>query len=428
MPNWPRSLFGRNILLLAATVVLSVFLSFISAYALILNAQINRMTAIGAEFINTISSASFELGPKAKNALFAELDDSQYLQILPLGVAPEIGDYRENAAEKMFMQRIIDQLEYQDVMDWRIGENRTLWLRLLIGDEYYWTGVKSDTTWTPLRWLFFIMIVVIVVVTTIGVIATRQISRPLAALKQETDRLALGSDWDMAPIKGPIEIVDLANSFKRMAERLQEAETIRAETLAELSHDLRTPLARLRLSVEMMKNEDDLKASAARQVEQIDRLIDQFMDYARNAQTEGKTVFSLSELADEIAEQFGVDADVRAGISLAGQKEFIRRAIINLIENSQKYGVPPVRLRLYKTPTHAVVEVTDMGAGFDPDDASEMLRPFKRGQHEAQIAGSGLGLTIAHRAAAVNRGEIAFTRLDPKGFAAKLSFALQMEH
>ena len=132
------------------------------------------------------------------------------------------------------------------------------------------------------------MFVVLGVVTTIGIVATRQISKPLAALRQETERWSLGKDWKLANVRGPTEITALAKSFELMAERLQEAESIRDETLAELSHDLRTPLARLRLAVEMMSESDDLKQSASRQVQQIDRLIGQFMDYARGGQAEPK--------------------------------------------------------------------------------------------------------------------------------------------
>lgn len=381
--------------------------------------------AIAADLVNTVSAASFELGPEATAALIKELGDSRYLQILPPDVTPEIGNYRANTVEKTVMQRIIDRLEYQNEMDWRIGENRTLWLHVRIGDEYYWVAAGTDTVWTPRRWLILIMFVVFGVVMAFGVIATRHIAKPLAALKRETDRLSLGSDWRLAELKGPIEIRALAKSFQRMTERLQEAESIRAETLAELSHDLRTPLTRLRLAVEMMTDNDDLKSSAARQVEQIDRLIDQFMDYARNEQTEWKTEFDLSGLILDIAEAFGIEASVEAGIVLKGQKELIRRAVINLVDNAEKYGAPPVRLQLNRTGSHAVIQVMDMGCGFDPETGAEMLRPFKRAGHQAHIAGSGLGLTIVNRVAASYGGEITFSRMEPAGFVATLSLALQ---
>lgn len=421
---WPQSLFGRNLLVLAAATALSVSLTLASIFILILNAQIDRGTGIAAELINTISAAALELEPNAFDALLTELDDSEYLQIKPLGVTPDIGEYRENTIDKLIMRRIIERLDYQDEMDWRIGENRTLWLNLRIGDDFYWVAAESRTSWTPMRWLVFIICVVTLVVTAIGALATRQISKPLAALEQETDRLSLGSDWQVADIRGPTEITALAASFERMATRLKEAEAIRAETLAELSHDLRTPLARLRLAVEMMKGDDDLKASAARQVDQIDRLIDQFLDYARDARAEPEVQLDLSALVDEIATEFGVDAHVQAGIALTGQKDLIRRAIVNLVENAQKYGAPPVHINLHPTTTHAVIEVTDDGTGFDPDKAPDMLKPFKRGRHDAHIAGSGLGLTIVERVADHHQGQIAFERRDPTGFVARLSLPL----
>jgi len=428
MPAWPRSLFGRNVLLLAGTTVLSVVLCFVSIYILILNAQINRFASIVAELVNTMSAVALDLEPDDLDRVLSELDDSEYLKILPLGAAPDIGNYRENTIEKVVMQRIIDQLEFQNELDWRIGANRTLWLNLRIGEDFYWVAAESSTNWTPLRWFTFIMCVIVVIVTMIGAVVTRQISKPLAALRSETDRLSLGADWRVTDIQGPTEIKALANSFERMTLRLKKAESIRAETLAELSHDLRTPLARLRLAVEMMKEDGDLKAGAVRQVAQIDRLLDQFMDYARDGQTEPRTEVNLSELATDIAGTFGIDAEVEAGVSLTGQKELIRRALINLVENAQKYGKPPIRLDLHRTPSHAVFEVTDMGSGFDPDDAPDLLKPFNRGRHDAQIAGSGLGLTIVQRVAATYRGEITFARVHPARFVARLTLALDTDH
>ena len=421
---WPKSLFGRNVLLLAAMTLLSFLLSFTSIYTLILNAQINRLTSIGAEMVNTISEASFELSPDAKNALIKELNDSRYLQVLPPGVTPEIGDYRENFAETMVMQRMIDQLDYQNEMDWRIGANRTLWLHLRIGDEFYWVAAESETNWTPLRWFTFLLFSIVGLLTTIGVIATRQISKPLAALERETDRWSLGADWSVNKIRGPKEVMSLSTSFQRMAERLQEAESIRAETLAEFSHDLRTPLARLRLAVEMMDDTDDLKDSASRQVQQIDRLIGQFVDYARAGQTEQKSVFDLSALAIETAAHFNVDVDIAPNLLIEGQKEFIRRAIMNLIENAEKYGAPPIHLHVSKTATHAVIEVRDMGEGFDLSQAKKMLQSFKRGTHQKQISGSGLGLAIVERAALAHHGDITFARDNTTGFIARLSLRL----
>lgn len=422
---WPRSLFGRNVLILAAATALSVWLSFFSIYVLILNAQIDRITSIAAELVNTVSAAALELDDDARDTLIMRVDESEFLQIKPLGVTPEIGDYRENAVETMVMQRIIDRLDYQDAMDWRIGENRTLWLNLRIGENFYWVAAESGTNWTPIRWFILSVSLITLVVTAIGALATRHISRPLAALERETDRLSLGSDWQLTEIRGPTEITALARSFERMTQRLKEAETIRAETLAELSHDLRTPLARLRLAVEMMKDGDELKASAVRQVEQIDRLIDQFMDYARDARTEEVVHLDLSALVRDTADQFSVDSDVHPGITLTGQSDLIRRAIVNLVENASKYGAPPVHIRLRRAGTHAVIEVSDGGSGFDPATARDMLKPFRRGEHGTEIAGSGLGLAIVDRVAAAHKGEVFFHRRGPNGFVATLTLRLK---
>ena len=421
---WPKSLFGRNAMLLAVTVVLSVVLSFVSIYALILNAQVNRFSSIAAELVNTISAAAYELPPASRIALIEKADASPYLRILSPGVVPEIGEYRENQIQRAFMQRFIDQLDFQTEMDWRVGVDQTLWLHLRIGDDFYWVAAESGTVWTPLRWLFFFICIIVIVVTAFGIVATRQLSLPLSALKQETDRLSLGTDWQMSEIKGPTEIKALSQSFKRMTERIQAAETMRAETLAELSHDLRTPLARLRLAVEMMSEEDELKDSVSRQVQQIDRMIGQFMDHARGIEYEDKTDFELSSLVLDVANQYSVDADMTDEIRILGQPQSIRRAVINLIENALKYGAQPVQVRLSRSPAYACIEVLDAGKGFDPALAEDMQQSFKRGEHKAHVSGAGLGLSIVRRVVMAHGGHISFSRLEPVGFSAKIRLSI----
>ncbi|MEO0956845.1 MAG: hypothetical protein AAFY12_17795, partial [Pseudomonadota bacterium] len=102
---FPQSLFGRNVLLLTVAIVVSVSLSVISIYALILNAQLNRFSSIAAELVNTISAAAYELPPESQIALIEKADANPYLRILSPGVVPEIGEYRENQIQRAFMQR-----------------------------------------------------------------------------------------------------------------------------------------------------------------------------------------------------------------------------------------------------------------------------------------------------------------------------------
>jgi len=136
---------------------------------------------------------------------------------------------------------------------------------------------------------------------------------------------------------------------------------------------------------------------------------------------------NLSALVRDTADQFSVDSDVHPGITLTGQSDLIRRAIVNLVENASKYGAPPVHICLSRAGTHAVIEVSDGGSGFDPATAGDMLKPFRRGEHGAQIAGSGLGLTIVDRAAASHKGEVFFQRRGPTGFVATLTLRLKTE-
>ena len=133
-----------------------------------------------------------------------------------------------------------------------------------------------------------------------------------------------------------------------------------------------------------------------------------------------REIFNLSTLVREVSDQFDIENSVEANVSIDGQKEFIRRALINLVENAQKYGAPPYRITLSQSPTHALVEVLDLGNGFDTSETEEMLRSFKRGKNVKHISGSGLGLTIVDRVAAAHDGTITFSKHAVSGFRAEL--------
>ena len=417
----PRTLLGRNVLLLTLAIVMTASLSLAAIFAFLVNAQMNRASSIAADLINTVSAAASAVDDAQRESLINEVMVNENIEILPGDKRPASREARANTIQIIYVERFKERLRYQDEMDWFVDEDGYLWLRLFLGTRFYWVGAKIETALTPLNWFLGYLGLTVVTVSILSIWGSRTIARPLAQLRGATDELDLDSDLKLPSIDAPVEVAALTNSFRRMANRLKRAESIRSETLAAFSHDLRTPLARLRLAVEMLDGDDELKASANRQVHDINALIGQFMDYARGSLGEDPEEFDIAFAVADIAAQYQIAYDGPEGLDFVGHHNAVRRATINLIENAGKYGEAPISLNLTNDGIDVVVEVHDRGSGFDPDKASEMIQSFRRGNEAMSVSGSGLGLAIVDQAARAHRGSITFERKVPSGFVARLN-------
>jgi two-component system, OmpR family, osmolarity sensor histidine kinase EnvZ len=202
-----------------------------------------------------------------------------------------------------------------------------------------------------------------------------------------------------------------------------------AAKLAGVSHDIRTPLARLRVAIEVLAGRDEqLVNSVHRQVDEIDRLLDQFLVFAKGAESEAVLSFDLDALVSEVlALKLADGIDIshegdRLG-KIEGRPESVRRALINLVENALRHGASPVRIRTSIAANQACISVEDSGPGVSPDLLDRLATPFIRGDN-AGIRGSGLGLAIAAQAARIHSGHLDLKNLTPAGFGATLTLAL----
>ena len=420
MRLWPRTLFGRNALLLASAIALAATISGASLIGFLFNAQVTRAVTLGADLVNIISGSAQKLDPVDRAQVVSVMAANENLEIRSGAVRPPVQEGRANLLQLTYVERFAEELEHQDELEWFIDVDHVLWLRLKLGNDYYWVGATMDTSLTPFDWFLLTLAVTTVVVTIFSLLGSRAIARPLAELREATDQLDLDSDVKLSRIEGPVEVAALATSFRRMANRLKRAESVRSETLAALSHDLRTPLARLRLAVEMMDGEDELKESANRQVQDIDALIGQFMDYARGTGGEEPTSFDIAFAVADIAAQYRVTYAGPSALTFVGHHNALRRAVINLLENAEKYGEAPVSIALTQDGADVVIRVRDAGHGFSPKEAKAMLQSFKRGEAGDRVSGSGLGLAIVDQAARAHEGAITFEQKAPRGFVARL--------
>jgi signal transduction histidine kinase len=258
------------------------------------------------------------------------------------------------------------------------------------------------------------------VATTLGLLAlavaiggwplVRRLTRRLERLRRRVEELGGGDLTARAPVEGRDEVADLARSFNRAADRIQQLVEAQRRQLAFASHELRSPLARLRVSLEMLSGDPGLKMRAARDVEELDGLLGELLEASR-LQAQGvvgrtEQVDLLALLAEEGAR---LEADVEGeAVTVAGDPRLLRRLVRNLLENATRHGGgSKVEGRVERLGASGVrLRVADRGPGVPESERERIFEPFYRppgGPETGQ--GFGLGLALVRQIARAHGGE-----------------------
>ncbi|HRP97385.1 MAG TPA: ATP-binding protein [Rhodocyclaceae bacterium] len=241
-----------------------------------------------------------------------------------------------------------------------------------------------------------------------------RISAPLRNLARAARLVGRGRRPPRLLESGPQEIADVARAFNQMAGDLARTDADRALILAGVSHDLRTPLARLRLGVEMSgAPEADILPMVA-DIEEMDRIIGQFLDFGRGDPKEPKRPLDLARLVAELVEPYRLrgivfDIELPETLAVSAQALPLRRAIANLIDNAVRYAGSdqPITIRLAASGNTAELEIADRGPGIPEHEVERLRHPFTRLESaRSDTKGAGLGLAIVDRIMASHDGRL----------------------
>jgi two-component system osmolarity sensor histidine kinase EnvZ len=310
-----------------------------------------------------------------------------------------------------------------------------LWVGFTIDGDSYWLltdpsrlGQMQGGTW--LIWLITAAILSLVGAALIA----RLINRPLKQLSFAASRMRDG-DFDASLLDEQVatsEIREVNIGFNRMAEQLSKIEEDRVIMLAGISHDLRTPLARLRLETEMSVADPEARAHMAADITQLDAIIDKFLDYAR-PDPPRLAPYSLNAIIEAAVYAVGECADMRVNVSLPGQLTVLAdevelsRVIANLLENARRYGKTPetgiavVDIAAKERDQWVLIKVRDHGTGVSPQALNNLTKPFFRGDAARTAAtGAGLGLAIVEKTLHRMGGVFALANTSSGGLAAHI--------
>jgi two-component system osmolarity sensor histidine kinase EnvZ len=248
----------------------------------------------------------------------------------------------------------------------------------------------------------------------------------LRALAAAAGAIGQGKIPDPVPESGPEEIRTLSHAFNQMSKDLARLDADRALILAGVSHDLRTPLSRLRLGLEMSGADPQLREGMTADIEEMDRTINQFLDFARSDGGETLHSADLAAIAAEVAEHYrrrgkSVATDLSGVPPLPLQALSMRRVVQNLIDNALRYGERDVSVAVRAENGAVVLEVADRGPGIPASEVERLKQPFTRLEvARSDKGGAGLGLAIVERVVRAHRGSFELLAREGGGLVARI--------
>ena len=277
-----------------------------------------------------------------------------------------------------------------------------------------------------LSWLLGVPLFSAMIILTL----VRQLNRPLRRLQNAANSYSkTGTAPYLETNHGPLEIRQVNQAFNHMIYTLDQTERERKIMLAGISHDLRTPLTRIRLSAEMMPDEDFLKEGLIYDVDDMDAILNQFISYMRDGSDEEIQNTHLNTVLQELVVQFK-PLDIRfepQDLPLMQARTLsLKRLIGNLINNSKRYGAEPIELsaQLSEDQEHILITVADHGDGIPEDQIQDLMQPFVRGNEARTVQGSGLGLAIVKRIVDIHEGELTIRNRLEGGLEAIISLPI----
>ena len=433
------SLFWRTFFLLSL-LLLGCILAWLQTFrALEFDPRSLQSARQLASMVNLSRAALVNSDSIARVSLVKTLADEEGVRIAPREPGDMYRPYNEDSLSQRTTELIKDRLGANTIVAREVNNQEGLWIGLNIGNDPYWLQVDPSRIQlvAGTTWLIWLGTAALISLAGAALIA-RLINRPLKRLSFAASRVRDG-DFNASQLNESVatsEIRQVNIGFNRMAQKLSKIEHDRALMLAGISHDLRTPLARLRLETEMSVDNLEAREHMAADIEQVNAIIDKFLDYARPDHLEPSRV-SLNEVMEAAIFAMGNPPDViikcviPENTVVMGDAVELHRVFSNLLENAQRYGKDPVtavvRIDIAaKVKDGAVlIKLRDHGRGVSPEMLEQLTQPFFRGDASRSSAtGTGLGLSIVERAIARMGGRFALANSSTGGLSAHMKLPL----
>jgi two-component system, OmpR family, osmolarity sensor histidine kinase EnvZ len=430
---WPKTLFVRLVLLMLGVILLAIA---VTGFAL----REERERQVAQQFSQTkiaqiqgIQNALTSVPRGARQSAFAQLARDYNAVIVPVERRPEIGTPPRGRAFALITQQL--RSVFGEGTEVRLGarEGRAIiWIRLSASDQSFWVGLPAQAERENFPWR--------IALSTIAFLAlllgaaywfARRAAQPLKLLANAATALGRGQPTERVPETGPAEVAAVAKGFNQLRDDLAALENERALMLAGVSHDLRTPLTRLKLELEMASLPDSTRQAMALEVEEIERTLGQFLDFAKGRHTEQLPLAPLP-LHAWLSERVARECERRGPVvtllcaddlEINAHAQSLDRALANVIDNAFRYGSASVDVNVARTNAGIVIELADRGPGIPEPEVERLLQPFTRGNTaRSNAGGAGLGLSIVQRIVRLHSATMTIGPREGGGACVRLTF------
>jgi len=311
-----------------------------------------------------------------------------------------------------------DTVTYIDLVDLRIKHNEEV-----IQIFFPKSKIAPSSVRIFVLWITFPSIILIL----IAVMFLRNQTRPIVKLSKAAERFGRGERVDDLRPSGASEIRKATLEFDKMMKRINKHLNQRTEMLSGISHDLRTPLTRLKLQLAMMDKKDTAKKMAF-DIDEMEKMLNDYLQYAKSQSEEDYVGIKIGDMLENMLKNYNsskYELTISENIEIQGRKNLIRRSIGNVIENGLSYG-EKVFIELKKSVGNAVIIIEDNGPGISKKEYQNVFKPFYRIDKSRSLnkSGVGLGLSISQDIIKAHGGNIVLSESKHGGLSVKISLPL----
>ena len=307
-----------------------------------------------------------------------------------------------------------DTTSYKELID----------LRIKYQDGYFKFLVPKDRVTSSSARIFALWITVpAIIMVIISLIFLKNQTRPITNLARAAERFGKGKDIEEFKPSGALEIRQAGHEFDKMRKRILRHLNQRTEMLSGISHDLRTPLTRMKLQIAFIKDKD-LATKLAEDINEMEKMLNEYLQFTSSSYVEKDEMFNLSELIEEIVIKYNnenIQKNLLPRIYINGRKNLINRCLNNIIDNALKYG-NKVQIKLSKENTNILIIIDDDGSGIPKEEYENVFKPFykiDKGRADSKSS-VGLGLSIASDIVRSHGGNIILDKSKMDGLSVKI--------
>jgi two-component system, OmpR family, osmolarity sensor histidine kinase EnvZ len=430
---WPRTLLWRSFLLIALLLggALLSWLQIYNHYAL--RPRAGQMAQLVISMVNLTRAALVAADEGQRLALLHDLNSLEGIRVLPAEDSDQITGIPNNELTRVLERKVRIRLGSYTRFAFKLNDQEGFYVSFRVDEEdpedEYWIMLPRErvTGLATAEWLGWGAATILLALLAAYLLVVG-LNRPLQALERSARAIGRGEATAELPENGASEIAAVAQAFNQMRRDLSELDSDRALILAGVSHDLRTPLARLRLGIELSGAQSDDIVSMGCDIDEMDRIIGQFLDFARRNETDIPEKCDITSLVKDVVQVFQrqnahIGLDAPEIVVIRGYANPLRRAISNLLDNALRYAGhdAPIDVSIRRGASGAEVEVSDRGPGIPSDQVERLKRPFTRLETaRTNVQGSGLGLAIVERIMRQHGGELVLLAREGGGLRAIL--------